>query len=344
MLYVEAGNRMVQGVTTAFDTMMYEDVVAVRNECPAVALASPHVNLRAQAGFENRNWNTMVRGVDAVFQQIRNWPLTDGEFLSAPHVNSAAKVAVLGATVSRELFSGTTNPVGATIRIRSMPFKVIGVLAPKGTSVTGDDQDDVVVIPWTTAQRKMLGIKYIKDMFVSAIDRASIGAAKSQITAVLRQRHKLTPDQPDDHNIRDYTEIAQSVHETNQVMTMLLASVAALALLVGGINTMSIMLVSVTERTREIGVRMAVGARIRQIRVQFLLEAMLLALVGGLAGVVVGIVAAFAVGASMQWPTVISTTTIGIGLGISTLVGLIFGYYPALRASSLDPIEALRFE
>jgi putative ABC transport system permease protein len=344
MLYVEAGNRMVQGVTTAFDTMMYEDVIAVRNECPAVALASPHVNFRAQVNSGTRNWNTVIRGVDSVFQQIRNWPIEDGEFLAAHHVNGTAKVAVLGATVAREVFSGTTNPVGAVIRINNTPFQVIGVLARKGSSVTGDDQDDVVVIPWTTAQRRMLGIKYIKDMFVSARDRASIGAAKSQITALLRQRHGLTPDQPDDHNIRDYTEIAQSVSETNRVLTLLLSTVAGLALLVGGINTMSIMLVSVTERTREIGVRMAVGARIRQIRLQFLLESMLLALVGGVAGVGVGIVSSFVVASSMQWPAVISTMTIAIGLGISTLVGLIFGYYPALRASSLDPIEALRFE
>jgi putative ABC transport system permease protein len=344
MLYIEAGNRMVQGVTTAFDTMMYEDVVAVRNECPAVALASPHVNFRAQTAAGNQNWNTVIRGVDPAFQQIRNWPVADGEFLSAGHIQATAKVAVLGATVSRQIFSGTVNPVGATIRINNTPFTVIGVLARKGSSVTGDDQDDVVVIPWTTAQRRMMGIKYIKDMYVSAVSRDRIGDAKAQITALLRQRHGLQPDQPDDHNIRDYTEIAQSVNETNRVMTLLLSSVAALALLVGGINTMSIMLVSVTERTREIGVRMAVGARIRQIRLQFLLEAMLLALVGGLAGVAVGIVAAFGVAHSMAWPTVISSATIALGLGISTLVGLLFGYYPALRASSLDPIEALRFE
>jgi putative ABC transport system permease protein len=344
MLFIEAGNRSVQGVSTAFDTLMYDDVLAVRRECPAVALASPHVNLRGQVTFGNQNWNTQIRGVDEVYQQIRNWPLLDGEFLNGSAVSGAAKVAVLGSTVARQLFPGTTDPVGQTIRITSMPFQVIGVLSTKGTSVTGDDQDDLVVIPWTTAQRKMLGIKHIKDMFVSAMSRETIGEAKAQITALLRQRHHLQADQPDDHSIRDYTEIAQSVNETNRVMTLLLSTVAALALLVGGINTMSIMLVSVTERTREIGVRMAVGARMRQIRVQFLLEAMLLTLVGGLAGVALGIAAAFAVGSSLQWPPVISSLTIVVGLGISTLVGLTFGYYPALRAANLDPIEALRFE
>jgi putative ABC transport system permease protein len=344
MLFVEAGNRTVQGVSTAFDTMMYEDVVAIRKECPDVALASPHVNLRSQVAFGNQNWNTQIRGVDEVWQHIRNWALADGEFLGAGAVSTAAKVAVLGHTVARQLFSGTTDPIGQTIRIGAMPFKVIGVLVPKGSGVTGEDQDDLVVIPWTTAQRKMLGIKHIKDMFISAMSRERIPAAKAQITALLRQRHHLAADAPDDHSIRDYTEIAQSVNETNRVMTLLLSSVAGLALLVGGINTMSIMLVSVTERTREIGVRMAVGARIRQIRVQFLLEAMLLTLVGGLAGVALGVAGALTVAGSMHWPAVISSGTIALGLGISTLVGLTFGYYPAVRASSLDPIEALRFE
>jgi putative ABC transport system permease protein len=344
MLMVEAGNRTVQGVSTAYDTLMYEDVLAVRRECPSVALASPHVNLRSQVAFGNQNWNTQIRGVDAVWQQIRNWPMADGEFLNANSVSGALKVAVLGQTVARQLFSGTADPIGQTVRIGNMPFKVIGVLVQKGSGVTGEDQDDVVVIPWTTAQKKMLAIKHIKDMFVSAASRDRIGAAKSEITALLRQRHNLRPDQPDDHSIRDYTEIAQSVNETNRVMTLLLSCVAALALLVGGINTMSIMLVSVTERTREIGVRMAVGARVRQIRVQFLLEAMLLTLVGGLVGVGVGIGASFVVAASLEWSAVISSATIALGLGISTLVGLTFGYYPALRASALDPIEALRFE
>ena len=344
MLFIEAGNRTVQGVSTAFDTMMYEDVVAVRKECPAVALASPHVNLRSQVAFGSQNWNTQIRGVDVVWQQIRNWALADGEFLSGNAVATAAKVAVLGHTVAHQLFPGTTDPIGQTVRIGNMPFQVVGVLVPKGSGVTGEDQDDLVVIPWTTAQRKMLGIKHIKDMFVSAVSRDQIAAAKGEITALLRQRHHLAPDAPDDHNIRDYTEIAQSVNETNRVMTLLLSSVAALALLVGGINTMSIMLVSVTERTREIGVRMAVGARLRQIRVQFLLEAILLTLIGGLGGVGLGVAAAFTVAGSMQWPAVISSSTIALGLGISTLVGLIFGYYPALRASSLDPIEALRYE
>jgi putative ABC transport system permease protein len=342
MLFVEAGNRVAQGVSVSDETMMYEDVVAVRNECPAVALASPHVNLRAQAGFGNNNWNTVIRGVDPVYQDIRNWPMAEGEFFNTSSITGGAKVAVLGQTVLHQLFSSATNPIGETIRLRGSPFKVVGVLTAKGMNVQGDDQDDVVLIPWTTAQRKMLGIKYIKDMYVSAVSRETMGDAKTQISALLRQRHHTAPGAPDDHSFRDYTEIADRVNETNRTMTMLLASVAALALLIGGINTMSIMLVTVTERTREIGVRMAVGARGRHIRGQFIFEAVLLTLVGGVAGVALGVAASAIVARTLEWPTMISSFTIAVSLAISMLVGLVFGYYPALRASSLDPIEALR--
>jgi putative ABC transport system permease protein len=340
----ESGNRMVQGVSTAANALVYEDVVAVRQECTAVAYASPHVDFRAQVGYGNQNWNTKVRGVDVEFLSIRALSLAEGDFFSPAAVASSGKVAVLGKTVVRQLFSGAVNPIGETIRVNKMPFRVVGVLGSKGASVGGDDQDDVILMPWTTAQRKMAGIKYINDMFASAVNRESLPVAKKQISTLLRQRHHLTSDQPDDFNIRDFTEIAESVKATNQVMTLLLSTVAALSLLVGGINTMSIMLVSVTERTREIGVRMAVGARGGQVRVQFLLEAMLLTLVGGLVGVSLGIAASVVVTNSLQWPTVISTSTILVGIGISTAVGLVFGYYPALRASALDPIDALRFE
>ncbi len=249
---------------------------------------------------------------------------------------------MVGQRAASELFSSSTNPIGQTIRIGGLPFEVVGLLAAKGASVTGDDQDDVVLIPWTTAQRRVLGIKYIKDMFVSAGSRDTIEEAKKQVTALLRQRHHLTGDQPDDFSFRDYTEIAESVNETNRLMTLLLSSVAAIALLVGGINTMTIMLVSVTERTREIGVRMAIGGRVHHIRLQFLIEAVLLTLVGGLAGAVLGVGGSYIVGDVLRWPPVISPVTVALGLVMSTVVGLVFGYYPAFRASLMDPIEALR--
>ena len=344
VLYVEAGNRLVQGVMTSSENLMFEDVVAMRKECPAVALASPHVNFRAQVVAGRNNWFANVRGVDPEFQNIRRWPMAEGVFLTPPQVEAAAKVAILGQTVFHELFPGSTNALGATIRINAAPFTVIGLLAAKGAGVTGEDQDDLIVIPWTTAQRKMMGIRHLKDIWASAATRDLLGQAKKQITALLRQRHRLTADQPDDHNIRDYTEIADSAADTNQLMTLLLSSVAGLALLVGGINTMSIMLVTVTERTREIGVRMAVGAAPGRIRLQFLLEALLLTIIGGLCGVVFGVGTSFALGSAFGWATVIAPDTMALGLGVSTVVGLVFGSYPAFRASSLDPIEAIRFD
>jgi putative ABC transport system permease protein len=342
VLYIEARDKIVQGAMAAADTLMFDDVVAMRKECPEVVLASPHVNFRAQIVAGGQNWNTNVRGVDPEFQNIRRWPMADGSFLNPQQVEAAAKVAVLGKTVLNALFPPNSNAVGATIRINAAPFTVIGVLAGKGAGVVGEDQDDVIVIPWTTAQRKMLGIRHLKDIWAAAASRETLPAAKRQITALLRQRHRLTADQPDDHTIRDYTEIAEASSETNAAMTLLLSAVASLALLVGGINTMSIMLVTVTERTREIGIRMAVGARVRDIRLQFLCEALLLTILGGVSGVAFGVGVSRAFAELFGWATVISADTVAIGLGVSTAVGLLFGSYPAVRASLLDPIEAIR--
>lgn len=344
MLFVEAGNRQIQGVRTAFNTMMFEDVVAVRTQCPSVALASPNVDLRAQVGFENQNWNTQINGVDLNYRLIRHWNVVKGDYFSDSDISSANKVAVLGQTVVEQLFPSGKDPIGETIRVRGNPFKVVGVLEEKGGSVTGSDQDDLIVIPWTTAQRKMLGIRYIKDMYISVVSREAIGMAKEQITSLMRQRHHLRPDQPDDFSIRDYTEIADMVNQTNNIMALLLATVASLALFIGGINTMNIMLVTVTERTREIGLRMAVGAHQSDVRLQFLIEAVALTVVGGFFGVLLGIVASTVISNVLEWPTVISMVAILVGLGVSAFVGMVFGYYPAHKAATLDPIEALRYE
>jgi len=344
MLFVEAGNRQIQGVRTAFNTMMFEDVVAVRTQCPSVALASPNVDLRAQVGFENQNWNTRINGVDLNYRLIRHWNVVRGDYFSESDLSSASKVAVLGQTVVEQLFPTGKDPIGETIRVRGSPFKVVGVLEEKGGSVTGDDQDDLIVIPWTTAQRKMLGIRYIKDMYISVVTREAIGMAKEQITSLMRQRHHLRPEQPDDFSIRDYTEIADMVNQTNNIMALLLATVASLALFIGGINTMNIMLVTVTERTREIGLRMAVGAHQSDVRLQFLIEAVALTVVGGFFGVLLGIIASTVISNVLEWPTVISMVAILVGLGVSAFVGMVFGYYPAHKAATLDPIEALRYE
>jgi putative ABC transport system permease protein len=344
MLQVEAGNRSFRGASTPAETLTYDDVLAIRKECSAVSLASPQVDYRSQVAFEGRNWNTKVQGLDPDYQLIRRWVVDEGEFLDAGMINAAAKVTVLGQSVARQLFSTATNPIGQTIRVSNTPFRVVGVLAAKGAGVNGEDLDDFVIIPWTTAQRRMVRINYLKDVWISAVGADSIAEAKAQITALLRHRHHVAPEQPDDHNIKDFKEIAEQIGETNRVMTLFLACVASIALLVGGINTMTIMLVSVTERTREIGVRLAVGARTRQVRLQFVLEAMLLTLLGGVGGVALGVAASHLTARSLDWPSVVSVRTIVVGLGISTSVGLIFGYYPAFLASRLDPIEALRFE
>jgi putative ABC transport system permease protein len=344
LLQVEAGNRSFRGASTQVQTLSYDDVLAIRKECSAVALASPQVDYRSQVAFEGRNWNTRVQGVDPDYQQIRRWQVAEGEFLSPAMINSAGKVAVLGSSVARQLFSSATNPVGQTIRVSNTPFRIVGIMATKGAGVNGEDLDDFVIIPWTTAQRRMVQIKHLRDVWISAASPDRIGEAKEQITALLRHRHHLMPEQPDDHSIRDFKEIADQIGETNQIMTLFLAAVASIALLVGGINTMTIMLVSVTERTREIGIRLAVGARGREVRRQFILEAMLLTLLGGVGGVAIGVAAAHLTAGFLDWPSVLSPTTIVVGLCISTLVGLVFGYYPAFRASRLDPIEALRYE
>jgi putative ABC transport system permease protein len=344
MLFVEAGNRQIQGVRTAFNTMMYEDVVAVRNQCPSVALASPNVDFRAQVGYEDHNWNTQINGVDLDYRLIRHWNVVKGDYFTDSDLSSAEKVAVLGQTIVEQLFPEGKNPVGETIRVRGNPYKVVGVLETKGSSVTGADQDDNIIIPWTTAQRKMLGIRYIKDMYISVVSREQIGMAKEQITSLMRQRHHLRSDQPDDFSIRDYTEIAEMVNETNRIMTLLLATVASLALFIGGINTMNIMLVTVTERTREIGLRLAVGAHQSDVRLQFLVEAVTLTVVGGVIGVGLGILSSAVISNVLEWPTVISLIAILVGLSVSAFVGMVFGYYPAHKAATLDPIDALRYE
>ena len=309
-----------------------------------IAIASPNVDFRAQVGFEDHNWNTQVNGVDLDYRLIRHWNVVKGDYFSESDISSAEKVAVLGQTIVDQLFPEGKNPVGETIRIRGNPYKVVGVLETKGSSVTGSDQDDNIIIPWTTAQRKMLGIRYIKDMYISVVSREQIGMAKDQITSLMRQRHHLRSDQPDDFSIRDYTEIAEMVNETNRIMTLLLATVASLALFIGGINTMNIMLVTVTERTREIGLRMAVGAHQSDVRLQFLIEAVTLTVVGGVIGVGLGIASSAVISNVLEWPTVISLIAILVGLSVSAFVGMVFGYYPAHKAATLDPIDALRYE
>ncbi len=320
------------------------DFEAIAAECPAVALASPTIGAGAQIVFGNQNWNTRVEGYNEHFPAIRNWKLEQGEFFTEAHVKSAARVAVLGKTVAERLFP-SGDAVGQTIRIRNLPFKVLGVLAPKGENAWGRDQDDTVIVPYTAVQKKLLGgATHVQGGVAAAVSPRATHLAQQQIEALLRQRHRIGPGQEDDFTVRNQTDIAEAAEATNRVLTLLLGSIAAVSLLVGGIGIMNIMLVAVSERTREIGIRMAVGARPRHIRLQFLAESMVLCLVGGMLGIGAGIAGSYGISGLLGWPTLISPASILISVTFAAAVGIFFGLYPAHKAASLDPIEALRYE
>ena len=350
MLFVNAGSSNMGGMRGGFgstSTLNPEDVVAIEQECPAVRAASPGVRAGGQLVFGNQNWSASggISGTNEKFPDIRAWPVADGEFFTEGDVRSAARVCVLGKTVADNLFAGT-DPIGQTLRIRNLPFRVIGILTTKGQTQWGQDQDDTVIVPFTTAQKKLRpnAISHVDQAMVSAISAGATFSAEQQITALLRERHKLAPNQENDFFIRNLTDVAEAADESSQIMTKLLASIAGVSLLVGGIGIMNIMLVSVTERTREIGIRMAIGARSRVIRRQFLIESITLSLVGGVIGVLLGVGSSIVISNTLNWPTLISPLSIFVAVVFSGLVGVGFGYYPARKAAGLDPIEALRYE
>ncbi len=334
------GVRMGMGGVT---TMTAEDAEAVRRECPAVAAVTPMVQRGAQVVFGNMNWGTSVQGVGPEFTDIRQWPVETGAMFSDADVRGSAKVCVIGSKVREQLF-GDSDPVGSTIRIRDIPFRVVGVLSYKGGQGMGGDQDDVVIAPWTTVQNRLLGITHINAIVVSAVSEQQVETARTQITELLRQRHRIRPGMDDDFFIYTQLDIASTAESTSKVMTTLLASIAAVSLLVGGIGIMNIMLVSVTERTREIGIRRAIGARRRDILFQFLAEAMFLSLAGGAIGVTIGVATAKAITNIARWPTQVQPEVVMLALGFASVVGVFFGFYPAKRAADLDVIESLRYE
>jgi putative ABC transport system permease protein len=297
----------------------------------------------AQVVAGNVNWGTSISGTTPDFVTVRQWPVDKGAFFTDSDVRGAAKVCVLGQSVVKQLFPDS-DPIGATVRIKEIPFRVVGTLSYKGGSGFGGDMDDTVLIPITTAQHKLMGITYVNWIMVSAVEEGQVNEAVNQITDLLRQRHRIRPGTPDDFFLRTQLEAANTAEATSQVMTLLLASIAAVSLLVGGIGIMNIMLVSVTERTREIGIRRAIGAKRRDILLQFLVEAAFLSLAGGALGVAIGVVAATLVSQLAKWPTLVQPEAVVLAFGFATLVGLFFGYYPALRASRLDPVDALRYE
>jgi putative ABC transport system permease protein len=322
------------------------DIRAIEEECWSIQAVAPQVSTGAQVIFENRNWSTSITGTTAGFFDIREYQVDSGRFLDDEDERSAAKVAMLGATVARELFDGM-DPVGRSIRIRSIPFEIVGVLAAKGQSAMGPDQDDMIVVPITTAQRRLTRSSFpdaINMAYVQARDSSMIESAMDEVSGLLRQRHRISQGGDDDFNIGNMTDVINSLAQTTRVMTLLLGSVASISLIVGGIGIMNIMLVSVTERTREIGIRMAIGARAFDIRIQFLLEAMLLSLLGGIVGILLGCGASVGVSQVLKWPTTVSGSAIALAAGFSCFVGVFFGFYPAWKASMLRPIDALRFE
>ncbi|HZS06538.1 MAG TPA: ABC transporter permease [Blastocatellia bacterium] len=348
LLFVGAGSQNVGGVrsgtgATNSNTLTVEDIEAIKREIPSVAMASPTVNTRAQLVFANQNWNTSVTGVSEQYPQIRKWLVQAGEFFTEADVRTAARVIVLGATVAENLFPGT-DPIGQMVRVRELPFRVVGVMARRGQDAQGRDQDDVALAPFTTVQKKLLAITYVQFANVSAISPAATYTAQDQITDLLRQRHKLAPNQENDFFVRNLTDVAEAADETNRIMTLLLSSIASVSLLVGGIGIMNIMLVSVTERTREIGIRMAIGARSSAVRTQFLIEAIVLSLTGGMIGIVLGLAISIVIPKMLGWPTLVSFAAIIGSVIFSAAVGIFFGYYPARKAAGLDPIEALRYE
>jgi len=349
LLFVSPGSqnqRGVHGGWGSMTTLKEEDAFAILQECPDVMYISPSVSARAQTVYGNKNWNTSISGTGERYPEVRNWEIEFGTYFDEAMVKSAAKVCVLGADVKTNLFEGE-DPIGKVIRIKKIPFKVLGVLKKRGESGGFGSRDDMITIPYTTAMRRLQGIDYIQSIDVRAVSAEAMPQAVAQIQEVLRNRHRIAPGAEDDFTVRNMSEIAETAAEATQMMTVLLGSIAGISLLVGGIGIMNIMLVSVTERIREIGLRMAVGAREIDILLQFLTEAIVLSLMGGLIGI------AFGVGASKliknikmfsAFKTVVSMESVLLAFFFAAAIGIFFGFYPARKASRLDPIEALRYE
>ncbi len=350
LITVNAGNFSAGGVRQGFGmntTLTPADAFAIR-ELATVEYVAPQVSTRTQVVAGNQNWSTQLEGTDVDLPLIRSWPMKYGSWFSPQDVTSAVKNVVLGNTVAETLFGPDVDPTGESIRVGTgrtinQPFRVIGVMSPKGALAMGGDQDDRMFAPYTTVQRKLMGIQHINNIQVSARN-GMLEKAAEDIRAVLRIQHKLIPGDPDDFTVRTNEEIAATRTETTRTMTTLLAAIAGVSLLVGGIGIMNIMLVSVTERTREIGLRLAIGARGKDVLFQFLVEAIVISLVGGGIGIVLGFASAELVKRFAEWPAVVPANAIGVAFGFAAATGIFFGFYPARKAAGLDPIEALRFE
>ena len=345
-VWIEAGGRAVNGVRTGVrgtKTLTFADAVAIKAQIPLIKSVSPNVDASSQIVYGNQNWFTTYRGVAPEYFDIKRWMVDQGAFFTQDDVERAAGVCVIGRTIRDQLF-GLEDPIGTVIRVADLPCKVVATLQPKGVSISGQDQDDTILLPFSTAQKKLKGVTWLDDILCSAISQDVVKLAGKQAGALLRERHRIRAEDPEDFNIRNPEDVIQAQLEASRTLTVLLIAIASISLLVGGIGIMNVMLVSVTERTREIGVRVAVGATEEAIQLQFLGESVILSLVGGAAGVVAGIVASVFVGRMLEWPMQLSAEAIVLAVVFSVAVGVFFGFYPARKASRLDPIEALRYE
>ena len=345
-VWIEAGGRAVNGVRTGTHgtkTLTVSDAVAIRNQLPLIKSVSPNVDASTQVIYGNQNWFTSYRGVSPEFFDIKRWFVDQGAFFTQDDVDRAANVCVIGRTLRDQLFA-SDDPIGKVIRVKDLPCKVVATLQPKGLSVSGQDQDDTLILPYTTAQKKLKGITWLDDILCSATSQEVVKLAGQQAAALLRDRHHLRPEEDDDFNIRNPEDIIQVQLAAKRTLTELLLVIASISLVVGGIGIMNVMLVTVTERTREIGVRLAVGATRWAIQLQFLGESVMLSLLGGGAGVVLGIVGTVFVGRILGWPVQLTSESVLAAALFSIAVGVCFGFYPARRASRLDPIVALRYE
>jgi putative ABC transport system permease protein len=346
VILVWSGSMTRSGIHTGWGgagTLSIEDGEAIQREIPGVTDISPEIQSAAQIAAGNQNWSTRIQGESPEYFDIRQWPIISGANFTGQDVRSANKVAVIGKTIADQLFPGE-DPIGQIVRIKNVPFMVVGMLQPKGLSVQGNDQDDLIIIPYTSAMKRVQKVTMLRSINVQTAKASLLNPVQQQIIELLRQRHRITPGKDDDFTVRNQQEIAEMATAQSKTMTLLLGAIAMVSLIVGGIGIMNIMLVSVTERTREIGIRMAIGARGQDILLQFLIEAVTLGVIGGLVGIGVGIGASNLLASQMHWPTLIPPEWVAYAFIFSAIVGVFFGFYPARKASRLDPIDALRYE
>ncbi|RYG05681.1 MAG: FtsX-like permease family protein [Chitinophagaceae bacterium] len=330
--------------SASLQTLTLDDIKAIERQATYINAISPAVQSRGQAINGALNWPTSMQGVSPDYLEIRDWKVKEGISFSDEDVTGAAKVCLVGQTIVDNLFTPGDDPIGKIIRFNKIPIKIIGVLAEKGENAFGSDQDDVILAPYTTVQKRIMAITYIQNIYASAINESSTNAATEEITEILRASHKLSPEAEDDFSVRTQAELINTFSSTSELLTVLLTAIAGISLVIGGIGIMNIMYVSVTERTKEIGLRMSIGAKGADILMQFLIEAILISITGGVIGVLLGVGATQIITKLLSWPTLVSESSILLSFAVCAITGVFFGYYPAQKASRLDPIEALRYE